>query len=197
MMDVAESRGMEIDTEKLSSLMRTPVVPIVARKSEGIHEMMNRALEIAGKDPEPFKISYGPDIDPVLDEMARAIDQDPILDEAIRPRWSALKYLEGDETIKISIAERAPELEKKLNGMAETLDSHLRATLDTYAEALIADHRYVYKIDPPAGRSDIQKGQRGQERVRQDRRHSDPPFRGPHSYARRTGDPLPYNLRLQ
>ncbi|MCF4152136.1 ferrous iron transport protein B [Dethiosulfovibrio sp. F2B] len=144
MMDVAESRGMEIDTDKLSSLMRTPVVPIVARKSEGIHEMMNRALEIAGKDPEPFKISYGPDIDPVLDEMARAIDQDPILDEAIRPRWSALKYLEGDETIKISIAERAPELEKKLNGMAETLDSHLRATLDTYAEALIADHRYGY-----------------------------------------------------
>lgn len=144
MMDEAQSRGMEIDAGRLASLMGVPVVPIVARRSEGIHDLMKKALATAGVAPRPLRISYGPDVDPVLERMKGAIEKALALPEAQRPWWAALKYLEGDEAVRASIAGKAPELDRELATMADELDRHLRATLDTYAEALIADQRYGY-----------------------------------------------------
>ncbi len=143
MMDVAAERGMEINHLELSRLMGIPVVPIVARKGQGLDALMEKALEASGRGAAPFHISYGSDIDSVLDEMTATLEE-ASLKESSRARWSALKYLEGDEAIKESISEQSGDMAKKLSSMAEELDRHLRATLDTYAEAMIADQRYGY-----------------------------------------------------
>jgi ferrous iron transport protein B len=46
MMDVARSRHIEIDAARLSQRLRCPVVPIVARRGEGIDEL-RRAIDVA------------------------------------------------------------------------------------------------------------------------------------------------------
>ena len=144
MMDVASSRGMEIDHEALSKLMGIPVVPIVARKGQGIDDLMVKAQELANSKAVDFHISYGVDLDRALDRMSTIIANDPSLIESSRPRWSALKYLEGDEVIKGSIAKESPKTDGELYSIASELERHLRATLDTYPEAMIADQRYGY-----------------------------------------------------
>ncbi len=144
MMDVASSRGMEIDHEALSKLMGIPVVPIVARKGQGIDDLMVKAQELASSKAVNFHISYGVDLDRALDRMSTIIANDPSLEESSRPRWSALKYLEGDEVIKGSIAKESPKTDGELSSIASELERHLRATLDTYPEAMIADQRYGY-----------------------------------------------------
>jgi ferrous iron transport protein B len=40
MMDVAKKRGLEIDLKKLSTLLKVPVVPTVARSGQGKKELM-------------------------------------------------------------------------------------------------------------------------------------------------------------
>ena len=44
MMDVAKAKGYEIDVTKLSMELGVPVVPIIASKSEGINELISRAI---------------------------------------------------------------------------------------------------------------------------------------------------------
>ena len=43
MMDIIEKRGMEIDLHRLSELLGIPVVPVTARKKQGIHTLMHAA----------------------------------------------------------------------------------------------------------------------------------------------------------
>nr|WP_321502322.1 ferrous iron transport protein B [uncultured Dethiosulfovibrio sp.] len=144
MMDVAETRGMDIDHKGLSRLIGVPVVPVVARKSQGIDDLMEVASGLSQSTQPPFRISYGSDLDQALDVMTSIIERDPSLSEAARPRWSALKYLEGDQVIKDSIAKESPKTDQELSSIALELERHLRTTLDTYPEAMIADQRYGY-----------------------------------------------------
>jgi ferrous iron transport protein B len=49
MSDIADSRGLRIDTEMLSQgLNGTPVVPTVANKGKGIDELLQTAAQVAG-----------------------------------------------------------------------------------------------------------------------------------------------------
>jgi len=71
MVDVAKKRGIEIDIEKLSTLLGIPVIPTVARSGLGKKELMDTAyqmLEEGGKQPL-LEISYGDDLDRALAKM--------------------------------------------------------------------------------------------------------------------------------
>jgi ferrous iron transport protein B len=49
MSDIADSRGLRIDTEMLSQGLRgTPVVPTIASKGKGIDELLQAAIRVAG-----------------------------------------------------------------------------------------------------------------------------------------------------
>ncbi len=49
MSDIADARGLRIDTEVLSQgLNGTPVVPTVANKGKGIDELLRAAIQVAG-----------------------------------------------------------------------------------------------------------------------------------------------------
>jgi len=49
MSDIADSRGLRIDTERLSrGLNGTPVVPTIANKGKGISELLSAAIRVAG-----------------------------------------------------------------------------------------------------------------------------------------------------
>jgi ferrous iron transport protein B len=147
MVDAAEGRGIEINADELSRRLQCPVVPTVARTGKGKSELMQRAVEVATDGHrrwEPIVISYGPDIDPLLDEMEGLIQSAEFLADLFPPRWTALKYLEADEQVIAKGREANLELSEKLLAAAEKVTGHLATTLDTYPEAIIADHRYGY-----------------------------------------------------
>ncbi len=146
MMDAARSRGIDIRIEELARRLRVPVVPTVARTGSGKKELMAAALEMAEKkaDWAPLHISYGPDIDPVLDEMEGRIRSEQFLMDLYPPRWTALKFLEADEQVIQKGKEVNATLSETLEGLATQVTEHLQKTLDTYPEAIIADHRYGF-----------------------------------------------------
>jgi len=144
MMDVAKKRGITIDTDKLASLMGLPVVPMVARTGKGRDQLLKTVAAHAGSRPAPVKISYGRDMDEVLDEMETRIRSDLFLTNRYLPRWVALKYLENDARIMAAGKSHLPATHDWLVSVAQKLTHHLDVTLDTHAEGMIADQRYGF-----------------------------------------------------
>lgn len=146
MMDVAQTRGIAIDTAKLSQYMGLPVIPTVARSGKGKAALMAAARKIAEDNHErqPLAISYGDDIDRVLSDITDIINENELLTQNYPARWIALKYVEADEQILNLGRQANPSLSGQLEARVERLADHLEGTLNTYPEALIADHRYGY-----------------------------------------------------
>ena len=145
MMDVAETRGIEININKLSRLLGIPVVPTIARSGKGKKELMETvAKSIKNTNPAPLDISYGDDVDKALGEIEEKIKAKNFLTENYRARWTALKYLEKDEQILKLGQKTNPSLSKELEQVVQKVSDHLNETLDTYPEAMIADYRYGY-----------------------------------------------------
>ena len=146
MMDVARLRGIVIDPRKLSDILGVPVIPTVARTTEGREALMDAALALADQpsDQKPIAIRYGDDVDRMLADITRLVDTNRLLTDTYPARWVALKFIEQDEQI-LSLGRRAnPALSEQIEQMVEKLSEHLEDTLHTYPEAFIADHRYGF-----------------------------------------------------
>ncbi|MDY7000510.1 MAG: ferrous iron transport protein B [Thermodesulfobacteriota bacterium] len=146
MMDEAKEQGLNINSRKLSELLKIPVVETVARSGYGVDPLLLEAGRFAGErggEWSQLNISYGPDLDPVLKEMIKKIEAENFLTNRYPPRWLALKYLENDEEIRV-VGRKTGPLAGELEDMAENVAAHLEKTLKTYPEAVIADYRYGF-----------------------------------------------------
>lgn len=152
MMDEVRRRGDRIDSSRLSHLLGIPVVETVGRTGAGVTEALRSAVAVGKEhrgDPwEPRVISYGTDIDPVLEkfapEVARALEDTGKNASVIYPpRWIALKFLENDPDIRES-GILSDEMLGRMDAEYEKLSRHLAGTLLSSTEAVIADFRYGY-----------------------------------------------------
>lgn len=146
MVDVAEDRGIKINAKKLSEVIGIPIIPIIARSGKGIDNLMATAVKLAQKDAtwQPVNISYGDDLDSMILDMENDIKKNNFLADTYPSRWVALKYLENDNQIYEKGKKANASLSKTLEEMANTVTDHLKKTMDTYPEAVIADQRYGY-----------------------------------------------------
>ncbi len=146
MIDVAQDRGITLDAQRLSDLLKVPVIPILARSGKGTPELMGNALELARKNTpwNPLHISYGEDVDLALRTMAECISEAGFMTDSYTPRWLALKYLEGDSQIQEKGRKNNPTVDAQLQEIVARVSAHLHQTMETYPEAIIADHRYGY-----------------------------------------------------
>ena len=145
MVDVAESRGIKVDPDKLSEQFGVPVVPMVARTGKGITDLLDKVVEQAPKSPEWVNapMSYGMDIDSGLDRVSPIIEKSRFFDKKYPARWRALKCLEGDSQI-IGLLKKDPDLGKSITDICDDITKHSMNTMEEEPEAIIADHRYGY-----------------------------------------------------
>ena len=147
MMDEARKMGLMVDSKRLGKMLGCPVVELVARVGTGIGQLNRAAASLAEARQgswKPMEISYGPDLDPALAAMTERIVAASHLTAQYPARWVALKYLEGDDHIKEQGRLANPGLNAWLEATAEEAAAHLRTTLDTYPEAVVADYRYGF-----------------------------------------------------
>ncbi len=146
MMDEVRKQGRRIDAQRLSSLLGIPVVETVARTGEGKDTLLKTALDFAAQQDghwRPMRISYGPDLDPVLQEMEDLIQEQNFLTDLFPARWTALKYLEEDQEIH-ALGRATNSLSQKLEEMAARVSEHCQSTLRTTPDSIIADYRYGF-----------------------------------------------------
>ena len=151
MMDEVRKHGKDIDTKLLTELTGCPAIETVARSGQGKLCLLEAAYGLAkARDGrwEPLCISYGPDLDPVLDEMEAIVSKAGAkageLAGQVPPRWVGIKILEGDESIIRRCREADPEATARLTALAAKVAAHLAKTLRAAPDAIIADYRYGY-----------------------------------------------------
>jgi ferrous iron transport protein B len=127
MMDVAKQQGVEVEPHVLEAALGVPVVPLVASRNQGVHELMDTALRLAGNpvDFAPTRPEIRPNHRPVLDEIRSLIagkTPSPYPED-----WAASKLLEGDTEITEAIRQAAPEEWERIHAL---LKQHEDAFLD-------------------------------------------------------------------
>ncbi|MCA9890888.1 MAG: 50S ribosome-binding GTPase, partial [Anaerolineae bacterium] len=106
LMDEAKRHGVEIDERHLARKLGVPVIPMVARRGQGVPELLNAIEEVAtGRYvTRPHRIQQRDSkLEQVLETMVNALEEEyPGL---LNSRWVALRLLEGDESIEQAIKE--------------------------------------------------------------------------------------------
>jgi len=134
-MDVAEKQGLDIDVDKISSILGVPVIPTVAIKGIGLDRLMDTAINYRHRRAKPP--TYNEDIERIINILVSRINKSK-LDTSYPPRFIAIKMLEGDPYI-IDVVEREdPDLIEHVKLLVMELE-------EKYGEPLysvIASQRY-------------------------------------------------------
>ncbi|RKZ28837.1 ferrous iron transporter B, partial [bacterium] len=113
MIDIARSRGIEIDIEKLSVLVGAPVIPTIGRTGKGIDKLVEAIIETAEKDYNPVMLKYGKDAETAILEVEEIISMAPPL--AIKchtSRFLSAMLLAGDPEITEMVLSAEPDREQ-------------------------------------------------------------------------------------
>jgi len=147
MMDEVRKSGKVLNVALLTKLMGCPAVETVARAGVGKRELVDEAIRVAREKKghaEPLHITYGPDLDPVLEEMQKIISAAGLLAQKGPARWVGIKYLEGDASVIRHGREENPGVSRQLEALVDEVAQHLKLTLGATPDAIIADYRYGY-----------------------------------------------------
>jgi ferrous iron transport protein B len=100
MMDVAVSRGYQIDVARLAGLLGVPVVPLIAARNQGTAELLEAINGAAGGTmaSRGVDIRYGHDVEAEIAKLEKMIDGNSLAGQ-YPPRWLAVKLLEEDKEI--------------------------------------------------------------------------------------------------
>ena len=103
LMDEAKRKGILINSEKLSSILRVPVIETSATIGKGIDELMDSVYDVTFNKitQEPIDITYNDTIEEAITLMEGKLI--PLLRGKINTRWIALKLLENEDTLLDSI----------------------------------------------------------------------------------------------
>lgn len=140
MSDVAKSRGIDFDLDRLSKLLGAPIISTVAVKGIGIETLLDEAVAMLDgkRSLFPPAISYGHDIDEARAVLASRLERGGQAVNHYAPEWVALKLLEDDEQVRGKIDN--PEIAQSVSECRSQLKRHLGDA----PENLIAEARYGF-----------------------------------------------------
>lgn len=107
LMDEAARHGIQVDVRHLARRLGVPVVPLVARRNEGIPELLEaiEAVATGAVVARPYRIKQH---DPHLEQAIGALTESMLAELPGLPnaRWVALRLLDGDPSIEQAIRDR-------------------------------------------------------------------------------------------
>jgi len=134
--DLAKKKGIIVNHEKLEELLGIPVIPTIAIKGVGVHELLEKAIEVTKKArTRPAKIKYGREIEERIERIAALVRK---LKIGYPARYVAIKLLEGDREIK----EIVGEISSKTVSVAEKCAKEIERIHGHACSTVIASERY-------------------------------------------------------
>ncbi|MCL5949601.1 MAG: ferrous iron transport protein B [Candidatus Bathyarchaeota archaeon] len=136
--DVAKSKGMIIDKEKLQETLGIPVVFAVATRGEGIYELVREAVKVATHKPKSKHLKYRKELEEKIEQLQQIIEKQN-LGLQYPARWLAIKLLEGDSEVTKIVAEKS----KLVVDSAKVIAQELQTSCQEPCFSVIASERYA------------------------------------------------------
>jgi len=145
MYDELTNRGDMLDYDELGKLLGIPVIPTVSSKGKGLKELFDRIIEVyEDRDPvmRHIHINSGNEIERSLSRIQDMIWKDKSITLKTSSRWYALKLLEKDQDVALTLIKCSVYKE-----ILHTVDQEVQRLERIYREdstTLIADARYGF-----------------------------------------------------
>ena len=145
MMDEVQANNWKIDINGLEKFFGVPVIPIVAKRNEGITELIEHAENVAKYEDFPKKLDFCEKKEGKEGAVHRCIHSiihlisDRANLEEIPSRFAATKFLENDEWIQKSL-----KLDKNLVRIIEKQISQMEDECGMDSIAILADMRFSF-----------------------------------------------------
>ncbi len=97
MMDEAQRKGIQIDVQKLSTLLGIPAIPTIATSGKGLKELFTEVLSVYEEKKKGKTLKFSKDIEAIIDELTPLLHSESPVSENIPSRFLAIKLLENDE----------------------------------------------------------------------------------------------------
>ena len=110
MIDEAERKGIEIDTDRLSEKLGIPVVTTIASKGRGVRELFEKAVTLVGSLRKPRHIRGSRDVELVIAVLNRMLKSASDLEIPFSKHLLATKLLEGDPYFEGVLRDSRPDL---------------------------------------------------------------------------------------
>ncbi len=147
MADLAKSRGIKIDAQKLSQLLGVPVVFTVGNKGEGMDALIQTAVDLAQSPlqiPEERKVRYSKDIEAAIADLKEFIKTRASSGFPYNYRWAAIKLLEDDKIVKKRIQEALGLAAEPVFQKTSELRGKLAGLYNEDPEIIMTDERYGF-----------------------------------------------------
>jgi len=136
--DVAKSKGIIIDKEKLQEKLGVPVVLATAIHGEGVYEAVKEAVKVATHKPKPKHLKYRKELEDKIEQLQHIIEREN-LELQYPARWLAIKLLEGDTEISKMVAAKSQPLIVN----AKAIGAELQKSCQEPCFSIIASERYA------------------------------------------------------
>ncbi len=147
MADIARSKGIKIDGEKLSSLLALPVIFTIGNKGQGTDLLVDTAIKEALAHPGGKigrKVKYNMEIESLLHELVQGIEKSGLDLDDYPVRWTAIKLLENDEVVKQSLNKQFEGDEAAVLQLARTFRNRVEDLFQDDPEIILTDCRHGF-----------------------------------------------------
>ena len=132
-MDMAKSKGIQINIKKLEKLLGICIMPTVAVKGVGIAKLLEKAIQTVEKGPvkKHAHVRYGEEVE---EKIGKLVEKMKSVQFVYPPRYLAIKLLEEDEEIEREVRRVVPQIvstAKKLAAEIENIHGHGCSTVIT------------------------------------------------------------------
>jgi len=123
--DMAQSKGIKIDFNKLEALLGIPIVPAIATKGKGFNKLLKTIIAVNDdrKSANSKTIQYGQELETHIERLQQVLEKNKILPHYPR-RWLALKILEEDKEIIKKLKEEKKKNFQYINEKHKQLVDH-------------------------------------------------------------------------
>ncbi|MBS4173377.1 ferrous iron transport protein B [Bacillus sp. FJAT-49736] len=140
MIDVAERRGIHIDSNILSQKLGLPVVPITARNGRGCHELTQQLTSLPDQEDKDPNIPYGDVIEKGIAKIIELIRDE---DVQLPVRWLALQVLDGNPDARSYIEQWVDK--DRLKPVIDSVEGEVKATTSfPSASRLLFEKRRIW-----------------------------------------------------
>jgi len=105
MMDEAQRKGIQIDSEKLSEVLGIPVVPTIAVTGKGLKELFIEVVSLMEEKKKGRVPKFSKDIEAIIGELVSLLQTEWPVEGKVPCRFLAVKLLENDELFVKKIRE--------------------------------------------------------------------------------------------
>jgi ferrous iron transport protein B len=146
MADMAEKNGIDIDKEKLGSLLGGPVIFTIGNRGVGISELIETVVQVYENKEQQSRhihVAYGNELEEEIKKIQNFVRKDTDLPSRYSTRWLSVKLLENDPDM-------IGKLNKESGHFASIMDQanksrkHVSMVFKDMPEDLIADQRYGF-----------------------------------------------------